>query len=1786
MAKLFSLLMLIISVSCGEKALENRRTLQEKEVAAVEPSDGTMPLPQGVSKTKSPFSEEKVWLPNQDYRLNDAKENIMVLHKNVEPCLTELPQIPGYQYNKKLFDDDLNESYSSFETNDRDAILSLSSDPCVIGVVWDPEHSQDLKENNNPLNAFNLVGDTIKETIEYDKPAINGFLDGVSARAKVAIIDTGVDLRNPNIKDAVAKDLRVTTTFYNTAKRQTIVGDNPQDEHGHGTQVASIIAHNELGLMSDHVELFPIKVSQGGVAQYSHFVAGISMAVNKGVDIITLTMGANMHGCNPAVGYAIYRGIEKGVMFVISAGNGKMTGGEEIGFPIVAARDDGPADYGFTQAPACWSRYFLGAVSVGATSQKGNELASFSNFGDDVELSAPGVDIATESLDSKQTSSTGTSFSAPIATAAAALAVVHHRHHGLSVGPWYLENLLVESAKKDPNALENPKRVRFGSQVSFRNMMALLERTESMSDEQRRNDIRTINPRQGDGWNPGEDKSNLKALHLTTTPQEIYPGEELSYKSIVFFRHGKEKDVTGHKNTSVSISDKERLSLKSKGTIAVATADKFDFKAQKVYPMVVTTTYLENQALVSASQKFFVKNPALVSASQKFGDKNPADPDSGGLREIVIEAPATPVRIWQNHNAFKAVGLYADGEKKDITGSVVWSSSSSSELRATAAPGVFSSDDAYAGKNYRIFANLMGVEGTLDITVEDETLSKVYIHNYLGQSGKIEIGQKVVLEPRFVLSDTRERAAEAKWSLNGKALNNGALSSRLEIDTKGMTRGSYILRASAVFRKRSTEYKVDAKITLELDDGISRIEIHLKRPIVSSGSQFQVDLRAYRENNSYIVVTEQAEWSSSNTAMLKISDKGLGYAEKASGGNTYSIKAKYKGRVSTTGINVIDGSVVTGSDDLIDSLAVSVLPRGSCNYRIARNRDLKSCFCQKPGTSVTAYYKDGKARLLNLASVSYAEKKPNDLYEDMVTPIFGGRTFRVSATYNDGNLDSGGGGNAIVSTEITYPQVKSDEICDHNPYDRTNTPHCVENNPFRLSLSSATLKNFILNDPVVMYNNAYGPNYIEAPDLCSIALVSVEPSTGLGISTAGNLLEIRPLGATPGRYKVKVKGYYTGGGYDEEFTREFELIIKRAVAKQATLLPAPYPYYANPLYANKLPYGTNQFDIRVYSEDDPPVQIIHTKEDLEIELFDQNNKKIDIAASAGFYESLSSNNIRLTMGLFPKTFDATLRLKVTYKPDNLSAEYPFQLYGANEFDQPKKGNPVKIVEPVPNDSVHPSCSGVDSTYSPPGQSDNNDTGSALTKNDPSAGDGTEKNPYIICTANQLLQPTKSRGGYFKLGQNIDFRGHKINPIKFADGELDGDNHSISNYVIIDSETDRVGLFHTIPTHVKNLILVNPSVRGRRYVGALAGVLSGSLKNVYVKGGVVWGHQTVGGLVGQFTTWRGETENIGNFGTIVQYEGHYAGGLFGILSSHGGEKPVDSQGLDIRREIKNCYMSGKVAPAGLPNSSTAIGGIAGAAYGNHLIRNCLVTGNTIALNHQNSDTLVGGIAGIMKNTLIIDSVVTGNIVSTGSAVGGIVGMALGRRGHFGLPFTTPPIHSTDKNHMTPYLRRTGVLRSSFSGQVWAGMSRKYLTCTDEVVEIIGKGGGEDCLGDIKNQNGGYSDAGGIAGSAVWTTLQENHFSGTVRGVKRIGGLVGVGNITNFVRNTVSGTVSASDGGLDYGALAGWIVFGAGKIPSRFDGNQFTPSAANGKWAVGKNGDKAQVVDISKEPTPFP
>ncbi len=188
----------------------------------------------------------------------------------------------------------------------------------------------------------------------------------------VAVIDSGIESKHPDVVHAYAGG----TNVLDPAK-------SPEDDFGHGTHVAGIIAaaDNHIGIVgvAPDVKLWAVKaLYQDGSGHDDYVVAALDWLIAKkqqsgGAWVANMSFGGL--GTN-ALAKAVQRALDAGIILVAAAGNT----GTETGLLYPAGYD--------------------GVISVGAVDSQ-RQVAPFSTRGYGLDIAGPGVDVMSTYLRNK-----------------------------------------------------------------------------------------------------------------------------------------------------------------------------------------------------------------------------------------------------------------------------------------------------------------------------------------------------------------------------------------------------------------------------------------------------------------------------------------------------------------------------------------------------------------------------------------------------------------------------------------------------------------------------------------------------------------------------------------------------------------------------------------------------------------------------------------------------------------------------------------------------------------------------------------------------------------------------------------------------------------------------------------------------------------------------------------------------------------------------------------------------------------------------------------------------------------------------------------------------------------------------------------------------------------------------------------------------------------------------------------------------------------------------------------
>ena len=231
------------------------------------------------------------------------------------------------------------------------------------------------------------------------------------------VVDTGIKVGHEDLGNYVSSD-----GFSVTDCRGSSCAAPWDDDNGHGTHVAGTIGavDNDLGVIgvAPQVELYAVKVlNNNGSGSISGIITGIEWVIdhdNGGAPkVINMSLGGA--GSDDQDGQycpetrstdAFHNVIQRAVCDY------------DITVVVAAGNEDADAS---TSTPAAYDE----VITVSATTSD-DDWPYWSNYGDDVDIAAPGVDILSTWNDGGYNTISGTSMATPHVTGAAAVVLSAH----------------------------------------------------------------------------------------------------------------------------------------------------------------------------------------------------------------------------------------------------------------------------------------------------------------------------------------------------------------------------------------------------------------------------------------------------------------------------------------------------------------------------------------------------------------------------------------------------------------------------------------------------------------------------------------------------------------------------------------------------------------------------------------------------------------------------------------------------------------------------------------------------------------------------------------------------------------------------------------------------------------------------------------------------------------------------------------------------------------------------------------------------------------------------------------------------------------------------------------------------------------------------------------------------------------------------------------------------------------------------------------------------------------
>lgn len=255
---------------------------------------------------------------------------------------------------------------------------------------------------------------------------------GDGSNTRVAVIDTGVDMNHPDLDGVVADSLGKDCV---RRKNKTLM-----DLMGHGTHVSGIIAaqNNDFGMVgvAPGTRIVPVRVlNSEGSGSWSAILCGVDYVHRhaSAIDVVNMSLGGTC--VTPAGDPAACSGgepLDKALRKLVASG---------VTVVVAAGNDGQNADWttpAFVDEVITVSAYL--DWNGGITSR--DRYANFSNWGEGVDIGAPGVRIWSTLPGKKYARWNGTSMATPFVAAAAAI-LVQTEH----VGPAGVRERLLAAAR-------------------------------------------------------------------------------------------------------------------------------------------------------------------------------------------------------------------------------------------------------------------------------------------------------------------------------------------------------------------------------------------------------------------------------------------------------------------------------------------------------------------------------------------------------------------------------------------------------------------------------------------------------------------------------------------------------------------------------------------------------------------------------------------------------------------------------------------------------------------------------------------------------------------------------------------------------------------------------------------------------------------------------------------------------------------------------------------------------------------------------------------------------------------------------------------------------------------------------------------------------------------------------------------------------------------------------------------------------------------------------------------
>ncbi len=337
-----------------------------------------------VSRIVSEYDGEKTVKDLEDGRTYRVivKSEIKVNKLNSVDSVSGFDGLQVFQFADKESADKALEYYNSlrdvvFATEDK---LVYTDDVCEtvadLGGFYVFASTEGLHPTKPQSDACGITA--LREYLEESETELTG-------EVVIAVVDSGVETTHEFVADRLV------------LPSKTYIGGTAEDEFGHGTHVAGIIADNT----PENVKIASYRVlNSNGLGSELQTANGIYAAVEDGVDLINLSL--TIANNSSVIHEAVKKAYQNDIAVICAAGNST-------------------ADLSETYySPACFDE----TITVMNISNDYTEKARNSNYGKPCDIAAPGMKVISSYTNGRYREMSGTSMASPFVCSAAAYLIL------------------------------------------------------------------------------------------------------------------------------------------------------------------------------------------------------------------------------------------------------------------------------------------------------------------------------------------------------------------------------------------------------------------------------------------------------------------------------------------------------------------------------------------------------------------------------------------------------------------------------------------------------------------------------------------------------------------------------------------------------------------------------------------------------------------------------------------------------------------------------------------------------------------------------------------------------------------------------------------------------------------------------------------------------------------------------------------------------------------------------------------------------------------------------------------------------------------------------------------------------------------------------------------------------------------------------------------------------------------------------------------------------------------